>query len=224
MNKLLVIIPYCTNDGAQAERLIDFIFTLNDRNPSGHCLLVAAPEVHAEMKTKIQISAEVTFETSSMIEIGAWSKPSVIKPQKTNEIFEFAAKYIHEHSDWPFLWLEPDCAPLKAGWLDTLTAAYFNQPKKFFGSFMQFKLKRGDEEIKKICMARVGIYPNDAADIMKLDFNSITPFEFPTCDRVIPKATKTWLIQQSNYRLATDKIKGESVLLHSDKNGLLLKV
>jgi len=41
---------------------------------------------------------------------------------------------------------------------------------------------------------------------------------------VIPKATKTWLIQQSNYRLATDKIKGESVLLHSDKNGLLLKV
>jgi hypothetical protein len=73
-------------------------------------------------------------------------------------------------------------------------------------------------------MARVGIYPNDAADIMKLDFNSITPFEFPTCDRVIPKATKTWLIQQSNYRLATDKIKGESVLLHSDKNGLLLKV
>ena len=142
MNKLLVVIPFCTADAAQAERLIDFIFTLNGRKPHGHCLLVAAPEVHAEMKTKIQISAEVTFESSSMIEIGAWSKPSVIKPQKTNEIFEFAATYVQDHCSWPFLWLEPDCAPLKAGWLDTLTAAYFNQPKKFFGSFMQCHQKK----------------------------------------------------------------------------------
>jgi len=215
--KLLTVLPFSANDAILCERMVDLIAIHNEKFPREHCLIVAAPDTHGETQTKIRIAAEVAFETVDFLAL-PWPKVAYAsKAEAVNHLFYEAAIHAARSCQWPFLWLEPDCVPLRAKWLEELTAAYYSQPKRYLGSI----LASADGKTK--CLSRVAIYPRGAGGEMKEFLAGKTPFELAAGEIIVPRAGKTTLIQQLafNGTMAPSVIRDNAVLLHSDKAGIL---
>lgn len=219
-SKIVIVIPFCKNDGAQAEQLCDWIYQLNDGKPKGHVLLVASGDTHPEMVTKVQIAAEVAFQTVTIFVESSSAAPMRI-PERVNKLFRELSEFYSSHFNWPFLLLEPDAIPVLPDWMEQIVAAYEDQPKRFLGSFMQYA---GPDKALKLCLARVGVYPANAAVTLKSFCGVPVPFNMVAGDTVIPMANKTWLIQQMEIKDVADleKINPASVIVHGDKKGILL--
>ena len=209
MNTLLTVIPFCTNDAILAERLCDFIYLVNKRVQSGHVLLVASGDVHAELVGKVRVAAEVAFQQVDLLTV-----PAVVGPDKNihvNRMFQTAATYIAKTYRVPWLWLEPDCVPVKVDWLETIAEAHYDQPKRYSGSWLMGK---------HLFLARVAVYPPDAIT----DFVAgNAPFNMANGEAVIPKSTKTRLVQECAVMDADFVPKEGVVLLHHDKNGMMME-
>ena len=199
----LIVIPFNAADAPLAEKLCDFIYFLSGRKQSGSCLLVAYKNVHEEVQVKVSAAAEVAFSNVELVVAPEIS--SSAKPDRVNHLFRFAADYISKNYRLPWLWLEPDCVPLKKDWQEQLGAAYESQPKRFLGAYM----KTAED---KFFLARVSVYPSDA--IMDLSSSAT----------IVSRATKTRLTQEIKYNHETDlaKIREDAILLHSDKSGKLI--
>lgn len=215
MINILTVIPFCKGDGALAEKLIDWMFSLNSRKKLGHCLLVPSTDCHAELITKVQISAEVAFESAMFHNDPSPTDGS--KSQRINNKFMAASEHIAKHFKWPFLWLEPDCVPLKPSWLDELADAYAAQPKRYMGPILKYT------NPDRICLSRVAIYPSDAVTDLGSHCKSNMPFNIAAGDGLVSMAGKSTLFQQLDYRDEADKakIRPNAVLLHHDKKGQL---
>lgn len=215
MNKLSIAIPYSANDAVLAERLLDFIFFLNGRQPLGHVLL-ASYDVHEEMKMKVGIAAEVAFESVTKIEVPRLQgQQQRTKTEYANQLFRQVSQWMAQRTRWPWLWLEPDCVPLKKDWISVLADAYEGQPMRHLGSHM----KSGD----KLFMARVGIYhPGVFSEVDKVCEGS-TPCNVNA--NLMEKCGKTKLIQQMVIGGEDDisKIRPDAVLLHCDKIGVVME-
>jgi hypothetical protein len=198
----LIVIPFNASDAPMAEHLLDWIYQLSGCKQSGSCLLVAYANVHEEFQVKVKLSADLAFSNLELVVAPEIS--SSAKPDRINHLLKFTAEYISNNYRLPWLWLEPDCVPLKKDWLKQLSKAYENQPKRFFGAYM----KTGDE---KLFLARISIYPPDAIkDIGKSE--------------LVSHSTKTRLTQEIKYNHETDlaNIREDAILLHSDKSGQLI--
>lgn len=226
MTNLLIVIPACADDAPRAEQLLDWIYQLNGRQPQGHVLLAYAHDVHAEMKTKLRICADLAFEGVS--EFQATNRPLPIPEAKpielktkvefVNNLWNQTAKFVAGHYRWPWLYCEPDCVPTNPNWIKTLADAYASQPKKMMGSWMRRKSGASDE----LFMARTGIYHLGAhAELNR--FIGSPPFEWASGPHVIPRCAKTKLIQQLAYDGDFSKVKPEAVLVHGDKGGRLIE-
>lgn len=220
MNPLLVVIPNCSDDSPYAERLLDFVYQLNGKQQVGHVLLAYAHDVHAEMKLKLKISAELAFVSVS--EFQAAGRMDVLLPKTktefTNNLWIQTAHHIAGHFRWPWLYCEPDCVPITPDWIQTLADGYANQPMKYLGT----RMKRITGETENFFMARTGIYPTIAYSELK-GFIGTPPFEWTAGPHVAPRSSNTKLIQQINYDGDYAKVKPEAVLLHADKQGKLIE-
>ena len=198
----LIVIPFNAADASMAESLCDWIYFLSGRKQSGSCLLVAYKNVHEEMQVKVSAAAEVAFEHVELTIAPEIS--STAKKDRINHLFRVASDYVSKNYRLPWLWLEPDCVPLKKDWIQTLATAYEAQPKRYLGAYM----KAAED---KFFLARVSIYPPDAIK----DLAASTP--------LVSLATKTRLSQEIKYTESDlDKIREDAVLLHSDKSGKLI--
>jgi len=214
---LLVILPHSANDSIQAERLCDLIAAQNKR-PAGHCLLVAAPDTHGESQTKVKIAAELAFASVELLVVD-WPKVApTCKAESVNHLFYEAATHAARSCQWPFIWLEPDAVPLRREWLDDLDMAYHAQPKRYFGPIL------ASADGKQQCMARVAVYPRGAGGELKEFFAGKVPFEQAGAKIILSRAGKTRLIQQMAFGAESDRnaVRDDAVLLHSDKEGVLL--
>lgn len=217
---LLVTLPIWKDNAARAEQLIDLIGRL-DPLPQGHVLLAFHSSVHEEMRERIKISAEIAFEGVHILEIRPLSNSTDPKPQHINKTFTQVATAVKSGFKWPFLWLEPDCTPLVSGWLAKLEEAYENQPKQFMGNRMKIA---GDKDKPEFhFMSRVGIYPNNVVEVI-FDDERQTFFEIAVGATVAPKLASSKLFQPLQVMLPEDlaKIRPDAVLLHGDKNGVVL--
>lgn len=213
MNTLLTVIPFSANDGVLAEHLIDFIFLVNKRVKSGHCLLAVAGDVHGEMESKVKIAAEVAFKT-----VEVTKGPRVTGPDKNlhiNALFRSAAEHVQKNFRLPWLWLEPDCAPVDDRWFTKISNSYFEQPKRYFGSW----LKRDDVGI---FLARVGCYPQDAFSELFGFLSTNAPFNMAAGSTIIPKSTKSYLVHEVAINDESVEIRNNAVLVHHDKNAILI--
>lgn len=208
--KLLIVIPTCKNDAARAEQLIDMTFHLNGRKAQGHCLLVFAPDLHAEMKAKLKLSASIAFE--SVEEHSVAEIITMTKHEQCMEMLNSAAQHIYSNFTWPWLWLEPDCVPLKKGWMDTIENAYHNQPRKFLGLKMA---SNGVTFLMRCC-----VYPYDAfllfAQARELN---VTLYEY-----IVNRSPNCRLFQWLAINDIADasKVREDAVIAHHDKKGLLV--
>jgi hypothetical protein len=210
--KLLVVIPCCREDVARAEKTLDLIYQLEGRTAKGSCLLVFAPEVHAESKDKLRIAAELAFKSVDILDLKQLITVGKDKGAAVYAMFHAIAQHIPTAYRWPWLWLEPDCLPLKPGWREKLAEGYDNQCHRYLSRW----LAAGEQRF----IARVGVYPvNILGDI---EIANVSQVPFPTS--VLDKSTKCDLFQEMTVTSVdmVNKIRPDAVLLHSDKEGVLM--
>jgi hypothetical protein len=206
MTKLIPVIAYNKDNAATAERLCDAIYQIAGAQ-RGHCLLVSAGAT-LEQQKKVQIAAEVAFESVDAQKLNA---------NTLNATFRFASSHIAANYRWPFVWLEPGCVPVKNDWLEVLADAYDNQPKRYLGPI----LVNGDAR----WLARQSVYsPGVFSELSKFTEGK-PPFEVTSANDVVPKATKTSLIQFGRFETEEDfkKVRKDAVLVVGDRSGLLLE-
>lgn len=202
---LLLVTGYTTADWHRAEALFDWHRKLHNQMPTGHVLLAAASDAHAEIRTKLKIAAELAFESVHEFQVPAL--PATEPPTNPKwHLFNETAMHIGRSVRWPWLWLEPDCVPLKEGWLTHLEIAYDDQPARYMGPHL--KLDKSEVTV----LPRVSVYPASAVNDL-------------TAKRdLILMSTKTRLIQYGmfgdNDTLA--KVREDAVLFHSCKTDALI--
>jgi len=226
MNNLLIVVPSCADDAPIVERMMDWIYQLSGRQQQGHVLLAYAHDLHAEMRLKLRICAELAFETVSEFQANAqWvdavasgSVAPKTKVEFINNLWQQTARHVAGHFRFPWLWLEPDCVPLTPDWMTKIADGYARQPRKFFGSHM----KRKVNEAESLFLSRTSVYPVGAFNEYRKYIGS-PPLEWTAAQFSIPRSTKTRLIQQMAYDGEFSKVRPDAVLLHSDKSGRLIE-
>lgn len=217
MSRLLIATAVCADDAPLLEKCLDWTYFLNGKQPKGHILLAYAADLHAEMRVRLKISAELAFEGVSEISLNRQGNPQN-KVEQINSAFRQVAAHVQSHYRWPWLFLEPDAVPLKSNWLEVLADAYDSQAKRFCGPLL------GSAQ-KILGMSRVGIY-NSAAGSELAGFcnDPNVGYEFVAGEYVVPRCTKTKLIQsfQVTDDASMQRIRPDAVLLHGDKWGKVI--
>lgn len=221
-DSLLLCMPCWEDDAPKLEALIDWIYQLNARTKAGHALILCGPGVHGEYVTKLGISADVTFEGHTIIHLPPWTVPPADKKQGVNYMAYAAARAVRERFNWPWLWLEPDCVPLKRGWLTQLAQAYHGQPKRYMGTPLQVRpVGESPDAPAFTFLSRTAVYPPDA--VVDLEPLCKRPEWFERNSVLLDKAAKNRLIQTGGlYNHETTVIREDAVLFHSDKQGELI--
>jgi hypothetical protein len=223
MNRLLITIPFHTDNAPQAERLLDFIYQMNKRKThSTHVLLAYHADVHKELRDKIGISAELAFSGIHWLEVRKLIDERVPKFAHISNAFQQVATHIPQLFTWPWLWLEPDCTPHSPDWLEELSEGYSQQPKRYFG--LHLKRLAGDgKTVAGMLMARVGVYPHNAIQDMGKPDVTQNLVEHRFAMEFYPRSTGTKLFQQLTVKEREDlqRIRDGAVLVHGDKVGLV---
>lgn len=163
---LTVVIPFHSGDLKLAQELISWIVEIGLYK--SHSLLIAfdsavAPQAAIEMAKQ----AKPRFNT-------VWAVPINVPPQRqgwiagSDYMFLQIAKYIQQHTKFPFLWLEPDCIPLRQSWLADLSESYAMTPMRYMGTIIK---QNTQPELPREHMTGCGIYPNNAFS----EFDTLKP-------------------------------------------------
>lgn len=147
---MLLVIAFCHKDARQAAKLLQWMFELDGQDPQHRCLVVAAKGIKDELALEVEAAAKQAFVTAKMVHTTVVDERGW--PQSCNTLFTCAASYIHDTLKCPFWWNEPDCVPLKSGWLTVLEEEYKKGKKPFMGSV-----------VHKPCTHLTGcaLYPHD---------------------------------------------------------------
>jgi hypothetical protein len=152
-------------------------------------------------------------------------------PRGPNLVFQqIQWLYVHEKLKGPFLWCEPDCIPVKAGWLDILAKEYLRCSKPFMGRLVEAQVAGGQRIPKHL--SGNAIYPNQAYTVApKIMEASSMPWDVWAAEQILPKSHFTNAIQH-DYRHPEIKdaqelktlLRPETVLFHSDKYGAIARI
>lgn len=198
------------------ERLLDWIFELHGRQPRGHGFIVCASDVHAEMMKKLEISAQLAFETFTVTQAKASER--VRNAERMNDLFLFVAERMAADYRAPWLWLEPDCVPVRDDWMAKLADCYYDQPKRYVGPHLKIK--------EATFLSKVSMYPVGAIHDLKKACAESVPFWVAGSGVTLSKSTKTRIVQHGIFvpESGLAQIRPETVLYHSDKTQILIEL
>lgn len=236
MNKLIVALPYHSGDHSSAKRLLQWISELETK--VDHALLLVADDaVPMDVKREMNALGKTIFSHCETI------MPKCPSPVNGNYhpsaavMFERTAGHIDSCYKWNWLWMEPDCVPLRAGWLNDLSVAYDECPKRFMGSIA----KVDQRDVPPTVMFATAVYPNCAHSELKQFCDGKSAFDMAFSGHVVPRAHNTPLIFHrfgsptdvptfKEVKMPTDGpnvgtldiIPNEAVLFHRCKDGSLI--
>lgn len=132
---LLCVVPYAEPDAQQAWDLLNWMHELGGckRNP---CLLVASSKIDADSNSEILTMAAAVFRSVQLITTPG-ELPDERWPMGPNWMFQTAMNWVYQHAKVPFWWNEPDCIPLRSGWLELLESEYYMAGKPFMGAVVK---------------------------------------------------------------------------------------
>lgn len=236
--KLICALPYHSGDHTSATRLLEWIHDL-DAHVDHHLLLVADNAVPLETKKALDALGKSVFTSAETIIVRAPAAVNGNYHAPAAVMFSRAAGHIHSCLKFPFLWMEPDCVPLKSKWLNTLAFAYESQPKKFMGS----TLKTNDDALPKTMFFATAIYPCNAYDELKVFCDGKKAFDVAFSDYVVDRATTSPLFWHvfggpddppkfRDVKLPEDgpnvgtlaSVPRDAVLMHRNKDGSLIEL
>ncbi len=155
---MIVAIPFCKADAAAALTLLEWITQLG--GGAGHdCLLVADAAVDWPMAVELMNAAQKSFHRVDTV---CTESPVPGWPAGPNALFLEAARFA-KSVDKPFLWLEPDAIPIKAGWLERLAGDYKVRGTPYMGHIY----KPEDMRFPPFVMSGIAIYPADTLIAME---------------------------------------------------------
>lgn len=187
---LLLVLPYTVSDADQALRLLGWIEELGGCRKN-RALLVADCKVPRQTRQKIEQKAQQVLAGFKSIATPN-SLPDEKWPIGPNWMFETTLRYFQKNNSGPFLWLEPDCVPMRASWLTDLETAYRNCGKPFMGQVIVTN-KPG---LPTHMLSGVAVYPGNAHHIC---LKHVSDHKGPAWDvrmakDVLPYTAKTPLI------------------------------
>lgn len=232
---MIVVVPFNSNDVRQAIELIEWIGILNDGKFHERVLLVADAAVPWDDGYAAMIAAGKVF---NRVEVITNDKPVTGWPEGANSLFFTAKRHIEKNPEWStfWLWLEPDCLPLRAGWLHALTEEYVQHDRPFMGHIYQ----NTQPEFPRRLMSGIGIYPAICTTLFEVQ---AVAWDMHHADHIVSNAMHTNLIYHfwgqkdlaptfAEFKtdispineMTLDNIPKEAVLFHRCKDGSLLKL
>ena len=187
---LLVLLPYHRGDLDQARQLLNWIGELSPRLAPHCCLLAADSIVPHETKIELGNIAKGIFHFAETAVINV-PLDATGWPKASNAMFRVAGEHVRECFKLPFLWLEPDCIPLRPSWLDELSVAYTSCPKRFMGPI----IASNQPGLPPFHMPGCAVYPNNALNDMAQFTKTDAPWDIADAPYVIPRMFPTPLIQ-----------------------------
>ena len=181
---ITVVVPFCRKDRKQAIDLLNWCREL-DGKQANTCLLVAdcgkiddkdykywSSEIYEVHQAARESFATVkTITTPYKLDDESW-------PIGPNWLFKTACDEISRGKYGSWLWLEPDCVPMKRGWLEAIQTEYAQVGKPFMGTRVQ-------QNNKTVNMGGCGIYPEKASDTYK-NMNMSIPWDVQCVEDVVP--------------------------------------
>jgi len=156
---MLICLLTHSGDIANARQLLSWIALL-DGKLEHDCLIVCDAGVPYRDAVDLRDQARTIFRevrfTTNGTSVKGW-------PAGAYSLFKAAVRYVAEKWQEPFLLLEPDCVPLKKGWLDSISADYsFHQicgPVPFVGHIYECQ----QPGLPNKLMSGIAVYPSDTA-------------------------------------------------------------
>lgn len=188
MNTLTVVIPYHGKDLESARRLLNWIHEIGT-SPRHSCMLVADAGVEKKDRDELKENACRSFRHVGTLPVNVL--PVGFAP---NQMFLAAARQIHSTQKLPWLWLEPDCVPLKATWADNLADTYAEVPQKFMGPIVHST----QPGLPATHLTGCSVYPPDAFalyDTVESLKGQNVAWDIESAHLIVPRACHTDLIQ-----------------------------
>lgn len=156
---ITVVAPFHSGDAGLLSDLLSFCLELD---PSGlkrnNVVLFCEDGIETALRDGIIDKAKALFRS---VRVATAVVPNTHKgwPRAANVMFDTAARQMQLTSKNPWLWLEPDCVPLRSGWLAAIEEEYFLSSRLFLGAHVKGRSQSG--EIVEH-MSGVAVYPCNA--------------------------------------------------------------
>lgn len=225
--KLNLVLPFIESDTPSVIRLLKWCSELSGKVPYTIFLL----PFKGLNFTEVKMYAERAFTDVQVIQDGEgvtsdWKTDSKIRDAAgPNSMFRQAAWFFYFHQGLgSWLYLEPDCVPLKKDWIEQLEKDHFASGSLISGQ----KMSVGD----KPYLNGVAIYPpnviNEAPEIVtqvmwQQHADMEIAFDIAGGDKVLQKAHLTDRIQLSYRTEGKPFLINEAVLFHGDRTGHLIE-
>jgi hypothetical protein len=195
---LTLVMPFCESDFIDLQLLLNWMNELGGLK-SRACVFVA----DCKMSQKdLDLALEKGRGLFGQVELvkTPHALPDESWPLGANWLWLTAAKHM-EKLGHPWFWCEPDCIPLRAGWLDDLDRAYQECQKPFLGCLVKkHHASPASPASPAVHMNGIAVYPADAFQrlgprvAMKVS-GACAAFDLVTHDLVVPFAQHSPLIQ-----------------------------
>jgi len=193
--KLLVVLPFCRSDLQLAENLLDWIEELG-RCEENDALLVRDCKLTDMECSKLYSVARRCFKSVKSV-----ATPFELSTEKwpigPNWMFETALRHLTQTAGViaPWLWLEPDCVPMRSTWLGEIERIYTRNKALFMGQVV-VPDKQG---LPERMLSGVAVYPGDKNvldKLLKITVQNKTrrAWDVAMTDLVLPMTSHTKLI------------------------------
>lgn len=232
---MIVALPCCQSDLSLLRLNLEWMKSLGGC-PNHEAMVIVDEGVNWDDATSILDMARAVFKGAVMLApTEGWKG----WPSGPNSMFLTAARYARKILQ-PFLFMEPDCVPIRTRWLEKLDEEYKRCGKPFMGALV----KCDKPGLPGVSLAGNAVYPACALEIMeeRIKLNQGMAFDISTSEQVVPLTAFNRLIQhfwgQPNLpplflnnrwpdsprnTMTLDDLNPGAVLFHRDKFGALIR-
>lgn len=133
--RLAIVLPFSTNDSGLAIHLLEW---MRDLGGLGSRPLVLFADRRVSLRVQDAIH-QIALDISSDVYLAKtpYSLPNEGWPIGANHSFYQAALFVNREIKLPWLWLEPDCTPIRRGWIEEIEEEYYSNENPFLGPIVK---------------------------------------------------------------------------------------
>lgn len=127
--KIRVVLPLCQKDGPLLLQNLEWQKEL-DGVKDFDCVLAVEVGTHVSLMDSCEAAATLTYRS---VQTFTYPRAPQLKwPNAPNWAFQHAARFMQRQQS-PWFWMEPDCLPLRPGWLTVWNDRYVSARKPIMG-------------------------------------------------------------------------------------------